>query len=48
MPNIEIRLEAGTVTTVEGLPPTIFVEVFNYDVAGRESHKLSRDENGRP
>jgi hypothetical protein len=46
MPNIQIRLEQGLITAIEGLPTDIAVEVFSYDVAGSHPNRLSKDEDG--
>jgi hypothetical protein len=47
MPNIEIKVKQGRITSIEGLPPEIAVEVLNYDVADRDPRHLSKDEDGK-
>lgn len=47
MPNIEIIVKEGKIAAIEGLPPDIAVEVFNYDVAKRDLARLSKDEDGK-
>lgn len=37
----------GKIAAIEGLPPDIAVEVFNYQVADRDLTRLSEDQNGK-
>jgi hypothetical protein len=47
MPKIQIRIEHGIIQAVDGLPPEIAVEVFDYDVEKYDSKSRSADENGK-
>jgi hypothetical protein len=47
MPKIIIRVEHGAIQHIDGIPPDIFLEVRNYDLAGVDETKISTDEDGQ-
>jgi len=48
MAKITVLIDGGKVTSVDGIPADMSVEVRNYDVQDLDKSKVSKDENGRP
>jgi hypothetical protein len=47
MAKITVKIEGGTVQTVEGIPTDVTIEVRNYDVSGVDEKVVTNDENGK-
>ncbi len=47
MTKITVKIEAGVVQAVEGIPTDLTIKVRNYDVSGVDGKMVTRDENGK-
>ena len=48
MPKVIVKIKNGVAESVEDIPPDVFIEVRNYDIANVSGELLSRDADGRP
>ncbi|HEY1472074.1 MAG TPA: hypothetical protein VGF61_23745 [Candidatus Acidoferrum sp.] len=47
MAKITVKIEDGTVQTVEGILTDVTIEVRNHDVSGLDEKVVTNDENGK-
>ncbi|HSS97558.1 MAG TPA: hypothetical protein VLK33_11035 [Terriglobales bacterium] len=46
MPKVIVRIKNGVAESVEDIPPDVFIEVRNYDIAHIAEDLLSKDPDG--